>query len=289
VSQLISRSEPDVLCSSVGVAPRLRLLVAVHLLVGMAPAATFLLPRNVWFPILERVLDSISGAQVMLLAFWLGMGTSKSIRRLLSTLCGSAYVTVWPVVALLSSPDYMGPSAIGCYLGRFSINCAVVLVFAGILLLIRRRGGELRRVSESGTSDPPSRFQYSILHLLVITSIVAVVLGLARSTRATDTADIGWYVATLGILLVVVFAVNSVCAVWAALGAGQVRLRVSLVLLVAILLGTALPIAARQHLVSWRAFASLLLATVLPTAILIVSLLVVRSCGYRLTRSRSAG
>jgi hypothetical protein len=285
----ISTSEPDVSCNSAAVAPRLKLLVIVHLLVGIMPAASVLIPLETRFLPVTWALDSISGGQLMLLAFWLGMGTSKRIQRLFGTFCGSAYVTAWPVVALLLSPHYIGPSPIACYLGRFSANCAVILVLAGVFLLIRRRSGGLRRISESGTSVAPARFQYSILHLLVITSIVAVVLGLVRSARATGTAEIGWHVAAVGVLLVVVFVVNLLCAVWAALGAGQIRLRVSLVLLVAILLGIALSLASRVGRVAWWLFPCMPLATVLPTAIVIASLLVVRSCGYRLVSSASAG
>ena len=80
------------------------------------------------------------------------------------------------------------------------------------------------------------------------------------------------------------FFVNTACAVFATLGFGNVRRNIALVLAVAVLLGVAAAIAMRTDTVSWWLFGGSILIVVVPTLIVLVSLLVVRSCGYRLIR-----
>jgi hypothetical protein len=85
-------------------------------------------------------------------------------------------------------------------------------------------------------------------------------------------------------LMIITFLINSICAAFAALGTGQIRLRIVLVLTVASLLGIALSLAGRfdqNDMFPWW-MAPPMLMTVLSTAIVLGSLLVVRSCGYRL-------
>jgi len=264
----------------------LKLLLAAHLLLGTVPVAMSLVPPEVRFLPVLWALFSVGIGQLMVLSFWAGMGTSRRVKRLLGAVCGAAYVAIWPTVGLSLSPYMQGPPPITSYLLYLCLYCAMVLLFAGAFLFIRRRGTRLQRISDVVTAAAPARFQYSILHLLVITSIAAVVLGLVQSARAGDTPfATGPIVATYALTLVV-FAVNTACAAWAALGPGHVRLRVFLVLLVAVLLGIALSLGERHDQLSWWSVSGATLVTVLPTVIVIISLLVVRSCGYRLISVR---
>jgi hypothetical protein len=282
----MSESEAAVSTDSVAVATTLKRLVAVHLAIGLIPAASCLVRPDLRFLPLLWAMSTLTLGQLMLLSFWAGMGTSKGSRRLLGSLLGVAYVAAWPVVGKSLSPYSPRSPGIGAYLVMFSSQSAAVFLVAGVFFLIRRRSTELRHLCGPESFPPPARFQYSILHLLLITSVVAVVLGLARGARPADTSvDVpltDWRIVALIALVIVTFLVNSLCAAWAALGIGRIRLRVALVLLVAAMLGFALSLAARHDLLAWWLFAAMMLITVLPTAIVIVSLLVVRSCGYRL-------
>jgi len=71
---------------------RLWLLVVVHLVLGLVPIATVLLPLDdIRFRPLIFAFLSVPYSQVMLLSFWVGMGTSGVIWRRLGALLGSAY------------------------------------------------------------------------------------------------------------------------------------------------------------------------------------------------------
>ncbi len=266
---------------------RIRLLLVVHLIVGIAPVGMFLIQYSNWMFPWMWALSALSIAQLMLLSFWAGMATTKGAIRLLGALCGTAYVTTWYEVAPLLSPNYSGleQSFATSFLVEFSSDIAVVLLFAGAFMLIRRSGTKLRRLSLSESHATPARVQYSILNLLVILSISSVVFGLTRSARTAETSTAGFVdwqsLAGIGLMLIV-FLVNVVCAAWAALSPGGIRLRIVLVLFVAVLLGIAFSVASGNDSGSWWIFVCASLIPVLSTAIVILTLLVVRSCGYRL-------
>ncbi len=88
--------------------------------------------------------------------------------------------------------------------------------------------------------------------------------------------------------LIVCFAlfVNTACAVPATLQAGSALRSVMMSLLVSVLLGLAVTFSLRHDSFAWWLVAGGTLIAVVPTAIVIVSLLVVRSCGFRLMRKQ---
>jgi hypothetical protein len=269
----------DGLRKSGAIAPRIKILVAVHLVLGIMPAVLFLFPQENQFVIVKGVLISISFAQIMLLSFWAGMGTSSGINRFLGGLLGIAYITTWPIFGRSLLPDY-SENSLTSYFFIFSAFCLVVFIIAGVFLLIRQRWVELLRVSDSDAPIAPTRFQYSIFHLLVITLVAAVVLGLAESIRITGAQRTAWQEVALYALIIIVFLVNTVCASLATLWTGQIGLRELLTIITAILLGI---VALRHsHLDYVWANMALFLLIFFPTLITIASLVVVRSCGYRL-------
>ena len=260
-------------------APGLRWLIAAHLALAVVPAVTGLAPAPL--P-LTWTTASVSIGQLMLLSFWAGMGTSKGSYRLFGTVCGVAYSQFWRVPGASLGP-HSHAAPIRNILASLAAHYGVVLLLAGVFLLFRRMGTELRRAGSEEAAVGPARLQYSILHVLLIISVVAVVLGLVQTVRRPQDAPVttGQVVALLALVIVVVL-VNLVCTAWAALGTGPIRLRVSLVLIVAVLLGIAMPLATGIDELGWRLFVAQGLVTVLSTVIVLVSLLVVRSCGYRL-------
>ena len=233
-------------------------------------------------------LFSVSCGQLMLLSFWVGMGTSKTIWRLLGALLGCPYVAAAPFLYLILSPDFAAERMSDQLIG-VSLFCAfVVLLLAGGFLLMRRWFCELRRIPDPAASAR-SRFQYSILHLLLFTSIVAVVVGLTRSARTAEALHTtGWQAMAGNLLLLVGLLVNSLCAARAPLGTERIGLPVFLVCVVAILFGVAVGVALRWDRSVWWVFPCTVLAVSLPTVIVVVSLLVVRSCGYRIIPKQMA-
>ena len=267
------------------VIPRLRALVITHLALGVLPVAGFLVPPGNRYLALKWALIAVGFGQLMVLSFWVGMSTVKGVLRLVGALCGTAYVVAGLLLAESLSPYSTGPTRlteyVTLYVGLFSVYSLVVFLLAGVFWLIRRSSTELRLVADPNGLVAPARFQYSVLHILIVMAFVSVVLGLVRSARVADVPN-AWH--NVDALMIITFFVNSICAAFAALGTGQIRLRIALVLTVALLLGIALSLAGRfdrTDMFLWW-MAPPVLMTVLSTAIVLGSLLVVRSSGYRL-------
>jgi hypothetical protein len=84
------------------------------------------------------------------------------------------------------------------------------------------------------------------------------------------------------VLGLVVLLINMFCAVRAPLGTGRIALPIVLSLLTATLLGVALALGLGHDQLGWHVFVGSVLVLILPAAIVIASLMVARSCGYRL-------
>ncbi len=267
---------------------KLKRLLAVHLALSVAPAAMFLHPVDVRWIQLTGALAGVAFGQVMLLAFWAAMSGSSFRRRLVGSLVGVLYLAIWPAVAVVVSSHVEGsaPVAFAVYSGIYGV---MFVVFVGVYLVLRRRVAELRHVEDPGAL-PAVRFQFSILNLLLITSVVAIVVGLMRARTQDVLTD--WSMSLVIVLSLVAFIVNLVAAPWAALAPGPVRWRAALVALVAVMLGMAMAFTALSGLptAGWRVwlFATQSLAFAIPPMVVVVSLLVVRSCGYRLLRKSVA-
>lgn len=277
--------------NAVAIDRRLRGLVAAHVILGAIPVLSVFVPPDIRFLPVLWTLWSVLLAQLMLLAFWAGMGGNRGIGRLLGAFLGCSYVAVWPLLLSILSPYSAETSAgewIKVYLTALLFYSVMVLLLTGGCLVMRRWFVELHRLPQPADTVRPPRFRYSILHLLVITSVVAVVLGLMRSARQDESPATQLHSLTLFALPIVTFLVNLVCAMRAALDPGPIGRRVSLVFVVAILLGIAQAFADHQDKIAWWLFPCFVLVMTIPTAIVVASLLVVRACGYRLIPKRIA-
>jgi hypothetical protein len=141
----------------------------------------------------------------------------------------------------------------------------------------------LRRVDDPGAL-PSARFQFSILNLLLVTSVVALIVGLMRAGTRDEPSD--GYVSVAALLVLVGFAVNLIVAPWAALAPGPARWRVALAALVAVTLAMAMSFTALYRLqdadLHVLLFATQTLALAIPPMIVVASLLVARGSRYRL-------
>jgi hypothetical protein len=139
------------------------------------------------------------------------------------------------------------------------------------------------RLADLASDSPASEgFQFSIRHLLLATAFVAVVLGIGRSVRTlSDTQS--------GVIAVAIFppcfVMVELATLWAALGIGQPTPRLAVVVPTAFVVG-AIPVfyvpspfdQSLSELVIWP------IVVGLQSIITAASLLIVRSCGWRLIR-----
>jgi hypothetical protein len=128
--------------------------------------------------------------------------------------------------------------------------------------------------------------QFTIRHLLMATAVVAIVLGIGQGVRAFAdgqgeegffmAARLDLFVAILSPCLIVVDLVT----LWAALGIGRPTSRLAVVVPMAFVLGT-IP----MYYLGEKGWSSLIIWSAimgLQAIIIAASLLVVRSCGWRL-------
>lgn len=248
------------------------ILVAIHVVLGCLPFCFGLVPPDVRYMPIIWLLGSITVAQVMLLAFWAGMGANPPHWRLIGTLVGCAYLGMPAMV-------------VGVALQA--------LVYGGILVLLScvflglRRWFVLEKMPADITLAVPGGFQFSIFHLLVLTSAAAVLLGLVRSARLAASVDSSWFTGLMWALMLATLAINAVSSAFATLALYAWRSKLIATCLVSLLLGLAIclatyrPFPISPPLPWWVRLNGVLITTYL-TLIIVLTLLVVRSCGFRI-------
>ena len=147
------------------------------------------------------------------------------------------------------------------------------------LLVVRWLGVRLtRQPDHSQPSRPePEGLKFSIRGLMIFTAAVALLCAAARALQASPNHRL---------LLILVWAICFVAvglvSMWAALGDVRPMRRSLSVFVLSLLLGVFFAFAADAHTAGW---VYILLIMLLYPMALLWSLLVVRSCGYRLVRS----
>jgi len=277
---------PEALLPPRGVRRRMAALVLAHVLLSATPLLAGALPYYPRSEFLGFVFSAFSIGSLMLLAFWLGMGGGEFFLRLL--LVGLAVLTVafWQLFPEI----VLGRSQIGgwatlefyAYLvamwGLFAGLVAVAFLIARIWLIVVRplRPDDLSR---------RSWIKFSMLHLLAAMSLCAVIFPLIRVARSESQGAGGLLAMTLalGIGYSALFA-NTLAAAYAALGRKPLAPRIAVSFVAAIALGLMVSFATGHDEYGWRMILSEQLIFVVSTAVIVGSLLVVRSCGYRLMR-----
>lgn len=254
----------------------------MHLALAVAPLGMAFVPPDIrTLPILWG-LASIPLSQVMLLSVWLGMTRGNLIRRVMIASLAILYISIWPSIGerLMSNEETLNsmPSMYWQYTGGLLMFLAVL---SAVMAGATRTLGTIRFTDDTDALSPETRSQFSLLALLSVTTVTALILGLIRSSQASN-AD-GVTIAQ-SLLTIIVFVVNIVVTVWATLGTGHVLRRLALVFFVSILLGLAMAIGAGNSLDTgpWWLLAASSLIIVFPTAIVATTLLVIRTLGYRL-------
>lgn len=259
-----------------------------------------------------HLMTAIRLAQLILLAFWAGMGTSRIAIRILGTLVGLVVVASGPLLVQISFPYdcmcvyelkvgnrvvprtdiplYLSPIE---FVRPIGLLVAFTLLLIGAFFLMRLTSWKLRRLPMPIAPSPPAPFQYSLRHFMVLVVIASAVFGLFRSTLLLATPSQPELGSVPVVALVfLTFAILSVCVLRAALTTGPVRRSIGLVLLLSLVLGLALAMAESESLrrggeIPWQQVVQTASELVLTTGIVLGSLLVVRRCGYRLVPKAS--
>lgn len=295
---------------------RLRWLVAAHAALATLPAASDYFPGWIGYycdgALLSRALEGLLLAQVMLLAFWAGLGGGRLLWRLAGAALGCVYLAIWPAIG--SSIPTSGGSLLRLFPGDgrhwadfpqtlFHSAGAIglfVAVFAAAFFMVRRRLNELQWQPEADRRPRGGAIQYVLLSVVAVTVLVALFFIARHTANANRAANrgvilngpISWEGASK--LACVTFQVSTIYVVWAALGAGRICRRVVLSFVFAALTeiaiwfggylawrGYALTYGIRIH---WWNVLRWVSVSLLPVAILAATLLAVRACGYRLVR-----
>ena len=207
-------------------------------------------------------------AEAGLLGIWAALGTNQPAWRLLVVLAATAYLCALISAALkVDNLDKL----VSAFLVVELPTTAIFLVLIG--LQHRLRFGQLASASEG--------FQFSIRQLLVATGIAAGLLALGRGLGHLPT---NWHITVFFATVVPYVVAVELATLWGALGVGRPLPRLLVVLPMAFVVGTMPPFFLdnphpdRTDFIAWSSFMGL------QATILAASLLVVRSCGWRLVR-----
>ncbi len=227
------------------------------------------------------VFVAVLFSQMSLLGLRIGLGTTSWQRRLGGFLFGLVYVS-FPLACVISPRAKTFGDPLLTRLCSVIAAMALLLCFstAAIMLVARRWNMRVGRLRPGVRQRIRNEMQFTIAQLMLLTTAVATLLALGQSLR--DHAEVG--VSGHGpVLFVVTFVfcltIVSLAAAWAALGSGSPLTRSVLVVALAVCMGLIPPYYFRW---SWHGYVAVPATICLQTMITLVSLLVVRSWGYRL-------
>jgi len=258
--------------------PRLIRLVAFH--VALAPALLAISFRVVqqqllYLPIVLAALGTVLG-QFCLLVLWLAMGTNPLRSRLLGTFLAAVYlVSLFPVCR-----EPFDPTAWDDSLAGLGVALVGMWLFAAGIACVRRWIGRIVLVPNPARL-PRARPQFTVSQVLLLTAVVAILFGLRRVISSAWEQSF-WYGTLINFAyLAVVLAIDLLLALWATLGGGRTAVRLPLVLVMAAAMGLLFAQVA-PYANWWGGFIIYGLLSFAAAVVVVASLLVVRSCGYRL-------
>ncbi len=265
---------------------------AVHVALALAPLGMAFVPLTVAALPLLWLVALIPLSQIVLLSVWLVLTPRFGVRKIIATMGVLSFLAIWRTIA-----EYVvstGSTSIGwSFLATVYMYLAFLLFLCLVMAGLRRKVGTIGRIAgpiaDEGESTSHGPFQYSLFALLVVSSTVALILSLVQTSRLPDGPDSMVVIAASVALMFLVFAINMLTAIWAALGAGRPSRRLVVVFFVSIVLGLTLASAMShdQSGLGWWFFVSSSLTWAAPTVIVVLSLLFFRRRGYRLAPSHA--
>jgi len=253
---------------------RIGLLVGAHLLLGLIMAILgAIFPRlrdgmwaSIWFV-------GLISSDILLLGMWAGLSAARWWVKLAGLLSGVGW---FECLALAPHPVKTD------VLPMLAIVGVPVLIIAGSCALCRCL---LARIvyREKWKSRPISEeLQFTLRTMIGLTITIATVLAVGRIVRQIDPEIAGFANVVFSLSLTALLGAGMLA--WASLGPGRAIVRVPTAIAGAVALGPLVPYyldgPAHQYL-AWPAL------TALSAFFTAGSLLVIRSCGYRLVRIRA--
>lgn len=269
---------------------RIRWLVAAHL----AAIAAVQAAQPAWSAMRVDVAVSLELAQFTLLAIWFALGKGGWKARLLKNLaCVAIVAAANESPAVISSASH-NADFFRILLVQGMMTATVWIPAAGGVAVARRWGPRFELVERVPESIDASGTQFSIRSLLLVTLVIALVVVVVVTLkyayvdpqRARAGLAVFYILAALVVINCGCCGVLAVADVWAGLGVSNLPFRITAAVLVGIVLQMLLFMA-----FTWKwelgTFAVQAALGVLDQGVVIGSLLVVRSCGYRVI-SRAA-
>jgi hypothetical protein len=254
---------------------RIGVLIGAHLVLGMvvAPLAMLYpqLQNETWISVLYL---GFVCTEILLVGIWLGLSAARWRTKLGGLLVGA----IW-----------LGGLSVAPVPFRSFNGAPILLVLVGVPLLVvaascalcRRTFAKLECRDRWKSRPVSEELQFSLRSLIGLTVIISALLGLARCVRWIDPG-------AEFMVVILMFALTALLAtgmlVWASLGLGLAFVRVPIVLAAMTLLGLLPPYSMEYSALRYIVWPSLMAVVAACTA---GSLLVIRSCGYRLVRLRS--
>jgi hypothetical protein len=247
---------------------RLIWLVGAHLALGFLAAALATVEIDTPFGLRHLLivpLFALTFSQVSLLGLWGVFFPTASRKRLSGLALGTAYLEC-AFDRALGSEFLLMPSA------------AMALTIVS-LLIVRRWGARLSRKGDDVdfARSKPEGFRFSIRRLMVLIAVVALLSAVARSARESPQD----FRLVLSVIWSICFVVAGLLALVAALEHSRSLRRGLSAVAVSAVLGAFFAYAADAHRDGW---VYVMMIMVLYPAVLLGSLVVVRSCGDGLVR-----
>ncbi len=263
---------------------RLHCLAAIHIAASLLTSC--LAAQSIGAPWTGLVSDTLLAAQLGLLGIWAGLGDHSKLAGFSGVAAGAmsfsllAFAEVWPEVSTVGGMD--GWVALWYLMFSLALAMMALSVILAAAISLRLRGIALRQIEEAAHAQDTEALQFSMRQLMLLVLVVAVLvkLGPTVQTRLND------YNSSLAMLSAVVcwglcFGIVALAGLAATL---SVRLSAERLLTATALAGglSLLPPYYFPELLT-NDFAASAAVLVGAAWVLIGSLLVVRSCGYRLT------
>lgn len=246
---------------------RLWLMIVVHVVLGIFFCTWAALEERL--AVADLLVVPVAGlvlAKSSLLGFWTVFSPMTRSVRLAGLIAGTTYLE-----SLFSFGVQSG-----------EIVWLVVMSTGGITTvfgLIRWRYAELRRFPQTAAQADQEGLKFSIRGLMLFTFLVAITMVGVKELRERETPQTTLLLISVWSLCYVVIGL---AGVWSGLGLARPTLRSVVVLLVSAVLGAALTYGVSQD--RWESYLYIISMMLIHAGVLIGSLLVVRSCGYRLMR-----
>jgi len=224
------------------------------------------------------LFDAVLESQLWLLAIWGGLGKARVICKIPVLLIACVFFSSFPQFAVMVSFT-TDPDLILSFMSIDYDNAKgylfLFLIIIGAFFVVRREKAKLVNLKSEIIGE--NNFQFSIRSLIILTIVIALVLAFGNSIRFLS------FLIPHNVLRFGVFAICliPICLtlVWATLGLGRPAPRILLALLLSFCVGLIEPFYLDKYYTYYYTTPA---CNIISALIVIATLLVVRSWGYRL-------